>query len=243
MPSMPNRGSETKPLKHQAVPIQPAATIVLLRDSDQGPQILMQQRNPEAIFVGGAWVFPGGKLDPHDEASAWLEYCDLPPDAANRLLELEAHGHAYWIAAIRELVEEAGILLAEGATPQLAARAQQFLQQEPSGFLDFCSRNGLQLQTGKLRYLSRWITPPGTPRRYDTRFFLCPWPEGQPPRQDDHEAVNTGWFTATQALTRYEKGDWDLVLPTIMTLRHLSRYNNVQELLQQEGQAAHNKTG
>lgn len=202
----------------------------------------MQQRSHDAIFVGGAWVFPGGKLDPHDREHAWLDYCDLQQECANSLLEMEADGHAYWIAAIRELVEEAGILLADGATSTMAASAQQYLQQSPSGFLDFCRQHQLHLQTGKLKYLSRWITPPGSPKRYDTRFFLCPWPEGQEPLQDDHEAIATGWFTAQQALDRYERGDWQLVLPTIMTLRHLAKYTSVAELLEQEGQATPIKT-
>ncbi|MBA54183.1 MAG: hypothetical protein CMK89_06995 [Pseudomonadales bacterium] len=229
-------------MKNQSVPIQPAATIVLLKDSDQGPQILMQQRNPEAVFVGGAWVFPGGKLDPHDQDDGWLNFCDLEPESANRLLQLEANAHAYWIAAIRELVEEAGILLAQGASGELAASAQHFLQQSPSGFIDFCTRHQLHLQTGQLKYLSRWITPPGNPKRYDTRFFLCPWPEGQEPRQDDHEAINTGWFTPAEALAHYEQGKWELVLPTIMTLRHLAKYSSVRQLMANEGQAAKGKT-
>lgn len=201
----------------------------------------MQQRNPEAIFVGGAWVFPGGKLDPHDHDESWFDFCDLLPESANSLLELERNGHAYWIAAIRELVEEAGILLADGGS-ELASQAQRFLQQSPSGFIDFCARHQLHLQTGQLKYLSRWITPPGSPKRYDTRFFLCPWPEGQEPQQDDHEAINTGWFTPAEALAQYEQGKWELVLPTIMTLRHLAKYSSVQQLLENEGQAAQAKT-
>ena len=223
------------------VAIEPAATIILLKDSRQGPKVLMQQRNPEAVFVGGAWVFPGGKLDPHDRDPAWLNYCDLEPASANAVLGLPENGHAYWIAAIRELVEEAGILLAHHADNRQARAAQSFLQQHPSDFIQFCVQNKVQLSTGGLQYLSHWITPKGNPKRYDTRFFLCRWPPGQEPRQDDHEAIATGWVTPADALARYDTGQWQLVLPTIATLRQLARYDTVDELLQNEGQAAQAK--
>lgn len=225
-----------------AVPIEPAATIVLLQDSEQGPKVLMQQRNPDAAFVGGAWVFPGGKLDPHDQDFAWLSRCDLCPESANRILDVEAHGHAYWIAAIREMVEEAGILLAEAADSALAQETQRYLQQYPSGFIDFCNARNLVLETGHLRYLSRWVTPLGNPKRYDTRFFLCPWPEGQEPTQDDHEAIDTRWVTPEQALELHRTNEWLLILPTIMTLRQISGFDSVTGLLHALGQAASAKT-
>lgn len=225
-------------MKNTDVTIEPAATIVLLKDSPQGPEILMQQRNPEAVFVGGAWVFPGGKLDPHDREAGWLDHCDLDEDSANEILGITEYGHAYWVAAIRELVEEAGILLAPGANSTLAQKAQYFLQQYPSGFIQFCQEHDLELSTGNLKYLSHWITPPGLPKRYDTRFFLCRWPEGQDPCQDDHEAIKTGWVTPADALAHHAAGDWQMVLPTIATLRQLSQYQSVDELLQYEGRAA-----
>lgn len=224
-------------MTNQVVPIEPAATVILLKDSESGPKVLMQQRNPDAAFVGGAWVFPGGKLDPHDQDMGWLDHCDLSPEPANRLLNLEQNAHAYWIAAIRELVEEAGILLAEGADSTLAQSAQRYLQQQPSGFIDFCRQHRLALETHKLKYLERWITPPDNPKRYDTRFFLCPWPEGQEARQDDHEAINTGWVTPQQALANHESEEWLMVLPTIITLRQLSGYNTVESLLASLGRA------
>lgn len=228
-------------MTNQSVPIEPAATIVVLQDSPQGPKVLMQQRNPDAAFVGGAWVFPGGKLDPHDRDERWMQRCDLCPEGANRMLELDQHAHAYWIAAIRELVEEAGILVAGGANGELAQAAQMHLQQQPSGFIEFCDTHDLQLQTGQLKYLSRWITPQGNPKRYDTRFFLCPWPQGQVPRQDDHEAINTRWVTPQEALDHFEKDEWLLILPTIMTLRQISGFDSVAALLGALGQAPDRK--
>lgn len=226
-------------MTHNAVPIEPAATIVLLKDSDNGPKVLMQQRNPDAAFVGGAWVFPGGKLDPQDQNPSWLDSCDICPDSANSLLQTEEGGHAYWIAAIRETVEEAGILLADQANAALAASAQSYLHANPSGFLEFCQKKELQLDTANLRYLSHWITPQGNPKRYDTRFFLGLWPQGQEPKQDDHEAINTCWIEPELALQRHEANDWLLILPTIMTLRQLCGFASSHDLFNQLGQAPH----
>ncbi len=225
------------------VPIRPAATTVLLRDGPSGLEVLMQQRNPDAVFAGGAWVFPGGKLDPQDREPAWAEHCDLCPETAARQLALTPEwARAHWIAAIRELVEEAGILLAREADHRLARSAQQHLQQTPEAFLAFCQQQGLLLDTGRIRYLSRWITPAGNPRRYDTRFFLCPWPGNQSPNQDNHEAVNTAWVTPAQALDHYHRGRWELVLPTLTTLRQLQSCADSASALDTLGQAMAGKT-
>lgn len=235
-------------MTESAIPIEPAATIILLRDSAEGPQVLMQQRSPEAVFVGGAWVFPGGKLDSHDQDTRWLAHCPLDSAAADQTLGLQhtdapaaVAGFSYWIAAIRELVEEAGILLCQGADSQLAHQLQGHLRLYPSGFLGYCQHHQLQLCTEQLYYLSRWITPPGSPRRYDTRFFLGLWPQDQDPLQDDHEAINTLWVTPEQALARQQTAGWLLVLPTLMTLRQLSGYPDVATMLQELGQTAEPK--
>ncbi len=225
-------------MPHNDVPIEPAATLILIRDSRNGPQILMQQRSPEAAFVGGAWVFPGGKVDPADFASDWLHHCKLDTQKANQLLELEKDAHAYWVAAIRETIEEAGILLAETACEKLAQQTQQHLQQNPDQFLRFCQQRRLQLHTAKIKYLSRWVTPEGSPKRYDTRFFLAPWPEDQPAKQDDHEAINTLWVTPQQALNHHDNGDWLLIFPTIMTLKQLCQYDSCEAILDNLGKTA-----
>lgn len=195
----------------------------------------MQQRSPNAAFVGGAWVFPGGKLDSHDQDADWLNHCSLDSANANRVLQLEQNAHAYWIAAIRELVEEAGILLTEHADSGLALRAQRYLQQNPSDFLGFCKNHQLTLRTDQLRYLSRWITPEISPRRYDTRFFLGRWPEGQEPTQDNHEAINTKWVTPDQALAHHNAGEWVLVCPTIATLQQLCGFSDVESIMMELG--------
>lgn len=232
-------------LTNSAVAIEPAATIILVKDGVNGPKVLMQQRNPEALFVGGAWVFPGGKLDPGDYDAAWTKHFNLNSAKADQLLQVSKQAYAYWIGAIRELVEEAGILLASNAdnasnrdnvAEPLALAAQTFLASNPDRFLEFCQTRELSLDTHKLKYLSRWVTPEDNPKRYDTRFFLAPWPEGQHARQDNHEAIDTCWISPEQALAQYEKGEWQLVLPTIVTLRQLCGFPNRAALLKNNGQ-------
>ena len=234
-------------MSRQAVTVEPAATLILLRDSSEGPQVLLQQRHPGAAFVGGAWVFPGGKVDPADHADAWLDHVDISHDRANRLLGLDEGGLAYWIAALRETAEEAGLLLArQSGAPipaDLVTSVQRLLQEEPNRFLEFCQQHGLVLQTDAVRYLSRWITPEGLPRRYDTRFFLAPAPAGQQAEQDTHEVVNTCWITPERALDNVQRGDWLMVLPTIATLRQLCGFEDVATALHRLGNHIDAKCG
>lgn len=229
------------------IAVEPAATLILVQDSPGGPQVLMQQRSHNALFVGGAWVFPGGKLDLDDSATEWLEHADLDADRANRLLGTDAGALAFWVAALRETLEEAGLLLASSggqpASAALAAQGQQHLHQQPKGFLDFCRQQQLTLNADAVRYLSRWITPIGLPKRYDTRFFLAAAPPHQPPVQDDHEAINTCWITPERALQNHGAREWDLVLPTLVTLRQLSGYASCAAMLNQLGNHIDAKSG
>lgn len=228
-------------------PIEPAATLVLLRDSPAGPQVLMQQRSPRARFVGGAWVFPGGKLDPHDADPDWQAHSNLAASRANRLLGIDSGALAFWIAALREAVEEAGLLLAHRQHSKipatLAIEAQRVLHRQPDGFLAFCRQQALTLDTQNLRYLSRWITPPGQPRRYDTRFFLAATPPDQEPVQDDHEAIATCWVTPEDALARFQRQEWLIVLPTLVTLRQLCGFESVATALAHLGNHIDAKSG
>ena len=184
---------------------RPASTVTLIRDTERGPEVLMLKRNLSSAFVPGVHVFPGGTLDDADHAAELQALCDGPEDAvASRILSIEHGGLAYWIAAIRELFEEAGVLLArssDGALltltePEAGERFHAHRKRMESGEKPFnavVADERLRLATDRLRYFGHWITPEGAVRRYDTRFFVAVAPEHQVVAHDNREAIAHEW--------------------------------------------------
>jgi 8-oxo-dGTP pyrophosphatase MutT (NUDIX family) len=209
---------------------RPAATVMVLRDGDDGLEVLMRRRNPDSIFVPGAHVFPGGAVDEADHRPHPL--ADPAPDqaGASERLGLAAGGLAFWVAAVRETFEEAGLLFADGpverAEPHRAA-----IDRGERSLADVCRAEGLRLRLRDLRYFGHWITPPGGPRRYTTRFFVAPLPVGQSPSHDDGEAVAHEWVRPADALARFAAGEWDLILPTERSLHALAGFRTAAEVL------------
>jgi 8-oxo-dGTP pyrophosphatase MutT (NUDIX family) len=225
-------------------PPRPAATVIVARDRPAGGfEVLMLLRNLNSDFVGGAYVFPGGAVDPADGSSDAATRCAGLDDArASALLGVDAGGLAYWIACARELFEEAGLLLAhdhngdrlDPADGALAARLATHRHELNAGrlaFLDVLDREGLVLDAGALSYFAHWITPVGPPRRYDTRFFVAAAPPGQVPLHDDKELVANTWVAPDEALARHRDGAMQLILPTIKNLEAIARFSSAGELL------------
>lgn len=215
---------------------QPAATLVIVKDSPQGPLVLMQQRSTQARFVGGAWVFPGGKVDIADSDPRWAQHCHrLTDNDASAQLGLSNGGLAYWIAAVRECFEEAGLLPVYGrgwlAPSDLNAWRQRMIDHTQS-FTELCVGEGLILDTARIHYLSHWITPEPSPIRFDTRFFIMQAPEGQEPHHGLFEAVDTQWLTPETALQRHRQGQMTLILPTLITLQDMVGHTNCRTLIQ-----------
>ena len=178
-----------------------AASLLLLRDGPEGLEVLMLRRaERDGDLRSGAAVFPGGVLDPRDRAA---HPCTLGPDdaLASTQLGLAAGGLDYLVAAVRETFEEVGLLLAEGNF-DLAALApwRERLQQGTAGAADLCREEGLWLDLRGLVYFSHWLTPPGLPKRFDTRFFMALAPPGQVAQADLGEALELMWLTPAQAL-------------------------------------------
>ncbi len=217
-------------------PPRPAATVVLLRDADGGPEVLLIRRHGLSDVLGGAYVFPGGKLDDAD-GGAILGRVDAPAErlhAARGEPELApAAAAALFVAAARETFEECGILLADGIDAALAARAAGRAR-EGLGFADLIGEMGLQLRTSGLVPWTRWITPrvPSVMRkRFDTRFFLAQLPEGLEAKHDEHEATEAVWLRPREALERYWRREIEMAPPQIQSLAHLARHSRVADVL------------
>jgi 8-oxo-dGTP pyrophosphatase MutT (NUDIX family) len=226
---------------------RPAATIAMVRDAQPGFEVLMMQRNLSARFMPGAYVFPGGAIDREDSDPALYRLCTGLDDAsASRRLGLERGGLAYWIAAIRECFEEAGLLLCYDATGELvrleAPQAQAHyvglraeLNAGTLGFRAFCERERLCLAVDRLTYFSHWITPVGAPKRFDTRFFVALMPAHQEPLHDAQELVDTVWVRPADALEQDKAGKLALRTPTIATLQQFAACNDCASLIQTLG--------
>ncbi len=225
------------------VELRDAATVLLLRDGHEGLEVCMLRRNLNSDFVGGAYVFPGGAVDLADRGADLEAICEGRSDAdASRRLGIEAGGLAYWVAAIRESFEEAGVLLAydeAGQTVDLddLAGAERWAAHRTAvdvGALrmaDLCAREHLRLAVDGMHYFGHWITPEGAPRRYDTRFFLGAAPERQTPLHDDHEVIANEWVRPADALAHAMAGEWTLLPPTISSLQAIARFETSAEAL------------
>jgi len=225
------------------VPIRSAATVMLVEDKPD-LQVFMMERSANTIFAGGMWVFPGGSVDGNDEPGFFEDYCTHRSDTeASHLLGLPSGGLAYYVAAVREAFEEAGILLAihkdthislDIKTPEDQERFDAHrdrVNENGDHFLDVIESESLLLDVGQMHYVARWITPEGPPRRFDARFFVTRMPTNQNPRHDDHELVHCEWFSPTEILEREKAGDMVLMSPTLRMIKTLARFNSADEVI------------
>jgi len=229
-----NRGPEVISL--------PAATVALVRDTPEGLEVLLLQRSLSSGFMPGVHVFPGGGLDAADHDAELHAMCvGIDDTAASRTLGIERGGLAYWIAAIREAFEEAGILLAydagggmvalTGAAEQRFRAHRRALHEGASGLAGIARSESLRLATDRLLYFSHWITPVGAPRRYDTRFFLAVAPQEQEAAHDNREAIAHVWMRPAEALERHGRGEIKMRTPTIKTLELFTRFATAESLI------------
>ena len=223
---------------------RPAATVTLVRDTPQGFEVLMMQRNFQSVFVPGAYVFPGGAVDHADSSRDIAALCiGLDDAAASRKLGIASGGLAYWVAAIRESFEEAGILLAcneQGDIVTLddherAARFHSYRSRVEHGehpLSDMLKAEGLRLPLQQMTYFSHWITPLGAPRRYDTRFFVAAAPAAQQSLHDNRETIDHLWVRPAQALDQHRQKKFDMRTPTVHTLRLFAEHDTVASLIE-----------
>lgn len=216
-----------------------AATVMLVRD-DPDLQVFMLRRNLNADWVGGAYVFPGGAVDPGDRAEPLVARCPARDDAsASAHLGLTEGGLGFWIAGVRETFEEAGVLLARSATTgDLVDPSEPRLETLRAGlnagsltFGDLVEAENLLLDVGGMEVFSHWITPEGMHRRYDTWFFVAAAPDGHAYLHDDGETVASIWIRPADALERADAGELELIFPTRKNLEALGRFERAQDLL------------
>lgn len=221
----------------------PAATVTLVRDTAQGLEVLLLQRNHQSGFMPGMFLFPGGAVDPEDTAPEMCERCcGLDEARAGAVLGMAQGALAYWAAAIRECFEEAGVLLAYGAAggmvkldqTEMRERYAAYRAQVNGGeraFVDVLRAEGLQLAVDRLAYFSHWITPVGAPRRYDTRFFVAAAPGEQDALHDNRETIHHVWMAPGAALDRHRRGEYKMRSPTVKTLEDFAAYDTAERLI------------
>jgi 8-oxo-dGTP pyrophosphatase MutT (NUDIX family) len=228
-------------LSGERVPAEPrdAATVMLLRPSDDGLEVYMLRRQASMAFAPGAYVFPGGSVDARDadeqvawtgpDAAEWGRVFDAPPSLARALV----------CAAVRETFEESGVLLAgESADSVVADTTSDDWEADRHALLDrsvslaeLLARRSLVLRADLLRPWSRWITPVVEPRRFDTRFFAAALPVGQRTRDVGGEASLVAWIAPEKALHAGERGEIRLFPPTAVTLSELAACGDVETVL------------
>lgn len=225
-------------------PPRASATVVLLRDDPQkGLQVFLLRRHTASAVLGGAYVFPGGKLDDADCTSDVHAHLDRAPQAMHQSLgepELSvAIAAGLYVAAVREVLEECGVLFARVASAQRthdAALRQKWQQQLHGGqaFAALLQCEDLRVDTQYLAPWSRWVTPyqPAVGnKRFDTRFFVAVLPDNQEPAHDNIEAIDSVWLTPRDALTQYWAGGLPLAPPQIMTLASLVPHQHTESVL------------
>lgn len=222
-------------------PARPAATVVLVRPrSSTGWETYLLRRSAQSPLLADLWVFPGGTVRADDlgpeaelaaepfspgQAHAALSRAPGKPPATAR----ESLG--CFIAAARELFEEAGVLL--GAAPgqaDVAGLRRAVEQGRP--FHEVVAELGARLALDRLIYYAHWITPEAAPQRFDTRFFIAALPEGQTPTPSPFEMAEGIWITARAALERSSAGELPLHFATVNHLRRLAPRSRMDELLE-----------
>lgn len=231
---------------------RPAATVIVVRDGANGrPETFMVRRDPNSRFAADAFVFPGGAVQPSDRLSGGTPPCSglTVEDAHRRVTERGSEAPAdqglslaLHVAAVRELFEEAGILLARYAdgreprslsreTCQTLSELRPPVQEGRRDLAEVVCELGLELAPEQLIYFSHWVTPESSPRRFDTRFFTIQDIPGQTASHCGVETVDGIWIAPSEAVRRFEAGEIQLVSVTVDHLQLLDRFDSTAELL------------
>ena len=224
-----------------------AATLILMRDVNRartGIEILLVRRHSKSSFMPGAYVFPGGAVETADYTTQAERVCDglsfeqaqgIIPDASPPEKAL-----GFFVAAIRETFEEAGILLANREATNVIAFSEEGkarftgyrrqVRKDPFSFVTIIEREGLKLAAENLFYFAHWITPEISPIRFDARFFVAIAPSNQEVLCDALETTEHVWIAPQEAL-KEQRGDFWLPPPTLASISLLARFSSVDEVI------------
>ena len=231
----PNSGGADGAPRGGAVPARPAATVMLLRSTeDDSLEVLLMRRVRSMGFAPGAYVFPGGGVAARD-ADGGVPWTGPSPEEWARTLGTDVPmARALVCAAVRETFEETGVLLASepehageeaitlDTTSEDWERDRLGLIDRSRSFTEVLSRRGLVLRSEWLRAWSRWITPEAEPRRYDTWFFAAELPPGQSPRDVGGEADLIRWIDPARVTAEWEAGRMPMLPPTVASCADLA---------------------
>ncbi|MBM4463891.1 MAG: NUDIX hydrolase [Chloroflexi bacterium] len=230
-----------------AVP-RDAATLILMRNGGWAGhrlEILMLRRHSKSAFLPGAYVFPGGRVEVADCGRDAEGLCHgITPQQAQIIIDGATppeRALGFFVTAIREAFEEAGILLAYRESPDLMAinedektrfsQYRQQVQKDPSSFAAMVRSEGVTLAADRLFYFAHWITPEIVPIRFDTRFFVAAAPPGQEALFDALETTDSLWITPQEVLEKRRKDELDVPFPTFCNVKTLAEFSSVDEVI------------
>ncbi len=219
-------------------PLKPAATVLLVRDTDRIPdklEVFMVVRHHQIDFASGALVFPGGKVDDADLNAGLHAYLPASQAVDDPLLSFK-------IASIREAFEECCVLLArDKATGEmigperLEPMVDTYRKDMQDGKIDILSMakaENLELATDLLAHYSHWLTPTFMPKRFDTHFFIAKAPDAQLAVHDGEESVDSVWIGPQEAMQGAKDGKYTIIFPTLMNVEYLSRYSSAADAVE-----------
>jgi 8-oxo-dGTP pyrophosphatase MutT (NUDIX family) len=227
---------------------RPAASVLLVRaaaaDAREPLEVYMIRRNRGMKFLGGYYAFPGGKVDPADGASGSRARCrGLTAETAELLFPATAGAPplAFWMTAVRELLEESGILLAcdgegdpvdaaEAGVSAAIERCRKALMAGEAPFAELLAREGWYADLQPLTYLSHFVTPSTSPIRFAARFFLGAPPPGQEPRLFTEETSEGFWIHPGEGYRRFVAGEMAMAEPAEYGLGYLAQFTSLDEL-------------
>ena len=228
-----------------AIPKKATSIILLRKKKPEGFEVLLLKRHEKSSFMGGNFVYPGGRVDRNDGSSEICSLCKgITLEEAHQILGgllPTDESFAHWVAGIRELFEEAGVLLAydQSGDPFLLKNPTErerffnyrnLLQKDQLTICQLVQEERILLALDQLHYFAHWITPEARSERFDTRFFLARHPVGQEASYDQKETTAEVWLTPKEALEENIRGKVILSPPTLKTLEDLSRFRNIGEV-------------